>query len=89
MGPLQETDLHRLEQRAKQLAKGKETPEYTSFAALLPAGRRDPRLHPQTPERTQRMPTRAWAGRVRNWRRALHDYHPEAPDPATGPPSAD
>jgi hypothetical protein len=54
-----------------------------------PARRADPRLHPQTPERTQRMPTRAWAGRVRNWRRALHDYHPEAPDPATGPPSAD
>jgi hypothetical protein len=40
LGPPQETDLHRLEQRAKQLAKGKETPEYTSFAALLPAGRR-------------------------------------------------
>lgn len=81
-----ETDPHRLEQRAKQITKGKGTPEYANFVELVPAGPgRDPRLHPKTPEREQRMSTRKWAGRVSTWRRALHDYHPANAELPSGP----
>jgi hypothetical protein len=39
---------------------------------------------PQTPDKTRKQSKRAWDGRIKSWRRALHGY-----DPKDGPDQID
>jgi hypothetical protein len=74
-----ETDPRRLEQRRKQVEKGKLTPEYRRFRELVPEGSRMHvrLLHPTEPNPSEKMSARLWNLRVKTWRRCLHDYDPD------------
>eukprot|EP00668_Euglena_longa_P002845 GGOE01003329.1.p1 GENE.GGOE01003329.1~~GGOE01003329.1.p1 ORF type:complete len:389 (-),score=95.45 GGOE01003329.1:864-1982(-) len=70
-----ETDEHRLQQRAKQIAYGENTPGYSNLMRVLET---HPSLLkgsvPVKPSLTQRCSKRSWDGQIRKWRRALHMY---------------
>lgn len=78
------TTDHRLAQREKQLKMGKSTRGYDLYIKEVPRHARDParafsdntdrRRHPRTPDPRSRASKRAFDGRVRAWRRALHDW---------------
>jgi|UniRef100_A0A7S4GDZ4 hypothetical protein len=70
-----ETDIRRLEQRAKQIAYGENTPGYHNFLRALEV---NPDLLkgclPIKPAIGQKCSKRSWDGQIRKWRRALHMY---------------
>jgi len=76
-GP-REKDEHRLQQRQKQIEFGKNTIGYDNYTKKIPKARRK-RGDPQTPDKYDTCSKRAWDGRVKVWRRALHDYDTPAP----------
>lgn len=76
-----ETDQHRLDQRTKQVEKGKLTPEYQRFRALVPEGHANRRVHPSVPDPSVKMSARLWNLRVKTWRRCLHDYDADQLEP--------
>lgn len=79
-----ETDSRRLGQRRKQVEKGKQTPEYRRFRALVPESSREHvrLLHPTEPNPGEKMSARLWNLRLKTWRRCLHDYDPDVDVPA-------
>jgi histone RNA hairpin-binding protein len=73
-----ETDLRRLEQRAKQIALGYATPAYQRYLALVPKQARNQARkfeeHPLTPRKEIACSKRAFDGQMKKWRRLLHQY---------------
>lgn len=79
--PLQETDPHRLAQRQKQLDLGKNTLGYQRYLETVPKKKRKPgnKKHPSTPDPYQVCSKRAFDGKLRSWRRILHEWDPRDP----------
>ena len=73
-----ETDPRRLEQRQKQIDRGKATEEYKLYLSRVPIETRVHafryEIHPVTPNKTQGCSKRSWDGQVRKWRRLLHAF---------------
>ena len=68
-----ETDAERVAFRQRQIDKGKDTVGYRNYVELVPKWKRT-REHPRTPDPRLAMSKRAFEGRVRQWRRLLHQY---------------
>lgn len=86
----QETDPHRLAQRAKQIGFGKVTKGYANYLKQVPKESRNsnPTIHPVTPRIDQLCSKRKWDHCVSSWRRDLHNWDsPESRDPAIARPS--
>jgi hypothetical protein len=81
-----ETDVHRLEQRQKQIDMGKSTPGYQLYVSRVPKAKRDYERrftdHPLTPRKQIACSKRSWDGQVRKWRRLLHVY--DGPETSAG-----
>ncbi|OQR90566.1 hypothetical protein THRCLA_09280 [Thraustotheca clavata] len=72
-----EMDPHKLSQRQKQIDFGKNTIGYDRYIQLVPKNKRNTKIHPMTPDKTKMMSKRAWDGRIRVWRAALHQFDPK------------
>lgn len=72
---LDEFDHHKLSQRQKQIDYGKNTFGYERYIELVPRDRRK-RDDPQTPDMKEVCSKRRWDGKVRKWRRLLHQFDP-------------
>eukprot|EP01064_Diplonema_japonicum_P020704 TRINITY_DN3028_c2_g1_i2.p1 TRINITY_DN3028_c2_g1~~TRINITY_DN3028_c2_g1_i2.p1 ORF type:complete len:334 (+),score=92.32 TRINITY_DN3028_c2_g1_i2:52-1053(+) len=81
-GEWEETDIHRLAQRRKQLYFGKVTQGYKHYVARVPREDRQEGndSHPMTPRLNQVCSKRSWDCQVGKWRRSLH-YWDSNPDP--------
>lgn len=69
---LDQTDpaaAHRIQQRRRQVAKGKNTTGYDSYLKQIPKHKRRPRDHtqPSTPDHTLDIPNKRWQGLVKAW----------------------
>lgn len=65
--------------RKKQVSIGKESSAYIAYSQSIPRNRRR-KEHPQTPDPYDaRMSKRQYEGRIKAWRRALHDLYPAKP----------
>lgn len=69
----------KLEQRTKQLDWGYQTSGYKTYSDLVPKFSRDPKKatteHPRTPNKFDfTLSKRSWDGKLRIWRRLLHQY---------------
>jgi hypothetical protein len=73
--PDREDDAHRISQRQKQIAKGKNTIGYERYLAAVPKNQRHV-SHPMTPDPFRKTSKRAWDSQVIQWRRHLHDWDP-------------
>lgn len=75
-----ETDPHRLDQRRKQIAFGKNTVGYIRYTTAVPKYSRDPDnpMHPSTPDVRRKMSKRRWDATVSSWRRQLHEWDPKS-----------
>jgi hypothetical protein len=71
-----EKDPHRLAQRQKQIALGKNTLCYDAFIQAVPREARM-REHPTTPVIHQVTSKRGFDGQVKRWRRMLFDFKEE------------
>ena len=76
MSPTSRLDYERqLGWRVKQIDIGKSTPAYARFASEFPKHRRR-RDHPTTPDPYDaRMSKRQYEGRVKAWKRSLHELN--------------
>jgi hypothetical protein len=72
---LDETDHHRVNQRQKQIDYGKNTFGYERYIELVSRDQRK-KDDPQTPDVKQVCSKRRWDGKVRKWRRLLHQFDP-------------
>jgi hypothetical protein len=71
-----ETDLHKIQQREKQIGYGKSTKGYANYIASVPMPLRDPNNedHPATPRAWHLLSKRSWDGQLKTWRRLLHRW---------------
>jgi hypothetical protein len=76
--PLEPLTESRIAQRAKAIAKGKNSAGYAAYIAAVPPAARQMgnARHPVTPDRHAAVSTRAWAGRLAVWRKNLHAWDP-------------
>lgn len=81
---LDETNHHKLSQRLKQIDYGKNTFGYERYIELVPRDRRK-RDDPQTPDVKEVCSKRRWDGKVRKWRRLLHQFDPPVNENEEGP----
>ena len=70
-----ETDEHRLAQRRKEVAYGKNTLGYERYLREIPKCDRK-KSDPRTPDVSQKASKRQFDGIVRAWRRRLHQWDP-------------
>jgi hypothetical protein len=83
--PTEETDLHKVAQRTKQLEHGRNTLAYDRYLRLVPRRRRDrdDPTHLRTPNpKEPSVSKRQFDGRVRDWRRKLHEFWDPVDTPA-------
>jgi len=68
----------RIQQRRREVAKGKNTIGYDEYIKKVPKHKRRLRSmqHPSTPDHTRDIPNKRWQGLVKAWRKALHQYDP-------------
>eukprot|EP00667_Euglena_gracilis_P015746 EG_transcript_16395 len=73
-----ESDVHKIEQRLKQIGYGKSTKGYKNYLRLVPMEKREPdhEEHPSTPRADQKCSKRSWDMQLKNWRRLLHRWDP-------------
>eukprot|EP00041_Stephanoeca_diplocostata_P034582 m.1186232 g.1186232 ORF g.1186232 m.1186232 type:complete len:276 (+) comp24546_c0_seq23:150-977(+) len=71
-----EADPKRLMQRQKQIDFGKNTTGYDLYRKAVPKHARK-REHPRTPDKYDACSKRAFAGRILQWRKALHAWDPQ------------
>mmetsp|Transcript_2147 Transcript_2147/g.5711 ORF Transcript_2147/g.5711 Transcript_2147/m.5711 type:complete len:239 (-) Transcript_2147:2027-2743(-) len=78
LDPRNPQQAHKLSQRRKAIAKGKNTIGYDIYCRKIPKEKRQKRsmITPSTPDHTLDMPNKKWNGLVRSWRVALHRYDP-------------
>ncbi|KAI6652063.1 Histone RNA hairpin-binding protein [Oopsacas minuta] len=67
------TDVHKLEQRQKQIDYGKNTDGYQNYIQLYPKYNRKPDM-PRTPDKHIGYSHRRWLGLLTKWRKALHKW---------------
>lgn len=73
----EETDAHKVAQRSKQIEHGRNTLAYDRYTRLVPRRRRDKNepSHLRTPNpREPHISKRQFDGRLREWRRKLHEF---------------
>ena len=72
-----EINLHRIQQRSRQIRIGKQTTEYNNYKTLVKF--RNPKLkyskHPVTPDIYSIRSKRSWDGHIRKWRKLLHQWN--------------
>jgi histone RNA hairpin-binding protein len=68
-----ETESHRIDQREKQISKGKNTIGYSRYVEKVPPNRRS-KEDPRTPPLQSPLSKRAWDGIYKQWRRQLHTW---------------
>ena len=73
------TDPHKLQQRQKQIDLGKNTLAYERYARDVKRHNRQ-RGDPRTPDITEPDSKRQFDGRVKEWRRKLHQWESEHPE---------
>ena len=81
LAPEKETDAHRIQQRLKQIEYGKNTLGYERYRR---EARKRGRDGPKTPDVHEKISKRAFDGKVKAWRRALHDWEQAHPAPSGG-----
>ena len=71
-----ETDPQKIAGRLKQIQFGKNTKGYDNYIMSVPIQQRvnNPKIHPRTPDPYLKQSKRAFDGRLRQWRRILHDW---------------
>merc|ERR1712012_1375972 len=68
-------DRHRINQRLKQIHKGKESKGYSIYCTKVPKKSRPQKLHdtyPMTPDPRENISNKRRKGKYQQWRRALH-----------------
>ncbi|CAM9480968.1 unnamed protein product, partial [Ectocarpus fasciculatus] len=76
-----EYDEARIQARMKQIGYGKNTVAYDNYVSLVPKDkRRGYGEHPRTPDPYEKQSKRAFDGRIRAWRRQLHQWDTNAPE---------
>lgn len=73
IGVLSPNTADRQRRRQRQIMKGKTTIGYKNYLRLTPKNRRT-RNMPRTPNYTEDISKRRFDGRIRAWRRALHQW---------------
>lgn len=69
------TEAARARKRLSRVMKGKDTKGYRNYISAIPKDQRSKKKrHPFTPDAFEKMSTRRFNGRVREWRRRLHEY---------------
>ncbi|CEM01795.1 unnamed protein product [Vitrella brassicaformis CCMP3155] len=85
-----ETDPARLKARRRQIEIGKNTNGYERYRAAVPKDKRDPTksfsVHPVTPSIHEEASKRGFDGRIRAWRRLLHQWDDDAKPFPSGSP---
>jgi hypothetical protein len=77
-----EHDEARVQARMKQIGYGKNTVAYDNYLSLVPKNnRRGYTEHPRTPNAKEKQSKRTFDGRIRAWRRKLHEWDTEVPAP--------
>lgn len=79
--------LHRIQQRRKQIAFGKNTLGYMRYISEIPLDERR-NHHPRTPDPIADIPKRRFDGLVKAWRRSLHEWEPPQTQTSTAPAAA-
>ena len=71
-----ETDQHKIAFRLKQIQYGKNTVGYDNYITAVPRNKRYLSIdeHPRTPDPLEIQSKRAFDGRIRVWRKALHNW---------------
>lgn len=64
---------HRISKRIRQLSIAKKTAGYLNYLRHVPRDKRGP-TDPRTPDATERISKRRFDGKVRVWRRRLHEW---------------
>jgi len=64
---------HRISKRIRQLSIAKKTAGYLNYLRAVPRHKRGP-TDPRTPDATERISKRRFDGKVRVWRRRLHEW---------------
>lgn len=65
---------HQISKRRQKLRKGKETLGYINYLNLIPKRKRLIGKHQWTPDPKSRISKRRFEGKVRSWRRFLHQW---------------
>lgn len=70
-------DIHKWNQKMKQIQYGKETAGYLTYRRCIPLHKRIEGNvhHPVTPRADDTTPKRKWDRELRAWRRALHHWN--------------
>lgn len=72
-----ESDQQRLLARLKQIGYGKNTVGYENYIRAVPKSKRQSyKEHPRTPDPEEKQSKRNFEGKVKAWRRALHNFDP-------------
>ncbi|KAK8800190.1 hypothetical protein WA171_004825 [Blastocystis sp. BT1] len=73
---LNEKPQFNIQARIKQIAFGKNTLGYQRYSMLVPKDKRKP-TDPKTPDAEESISKRRFEGKLKKWRRLLHDFDPK------------